>query len=65
MGTPRIAISRPIRCGPAARVMMVMPRGMSMPPPRPCSTRKPMSISMVCADAQSTEPRVNSSSAVM
>ncbi len=40
MGTPRIAMSLPIRAGPAARVMMVMPRGMSMPPPKPCRTRK-------------------------
>ena len=31
IGTPRIAISRPIRAGPAARVMIVMPSGMSMP----------------------------------
>ena len=44
IGTPRMAISRPIRAGPAARVMIVMPSGMSMPPPRPCSTRKPISM---------------------
>ena len=36
IGTPRIAMRRPIRAGPAALVMIVMPSGMSMPPPRPC-----------------------------
>ena len=47
IGTPSTAITRPIRSGPAARVMIVMPSGISMPPPRPCSTRKAMSISML------------------
>ena len=37
IGTPSTAITRPMRCGPAARVMIVMPSGMSMPPPRPWS----------------------------
>ena len=59
IGTPRMAISRPIRSGPAARVMIVMPSGISMPPPRPCRTRKPISASMLQAVAQSTEPSVN------
>ena len=40
IGTPSTAITRPTRSGPAARVMIVMPSGISMPPPRPCSTRK-------------------------
>ena len=31
------------RSGPAARVMIVMPSGISMPPPRPCRTRKAIS----------------------
>ena len=30
----------PSGAGPAALVMIVMPSGISMPPPRPCSTRK-------------------------
>ena len=34
----------PSGAGPAARVMIVMPSGISMPPPRPCRTRKPISI---------------------
>ena len=40
IGTPMMLITRPIRCGPAARVRMVMPAGMIIPPPRPWSTRK-------------------------
>ena len=58
IGTPRIAMRRPIRAGPAARVMIVMPSGMSIPPPRPWSTRKPMSISIDTAVAHSAEPAV-------
>ena len=58
IGMPRTAIRRPIRCGPAARVMIVMPSGISMPPPRPWSTRKVISISIDCAAAQSAEPSV-------
>ena len=65
IGTPRIAIRRPIRCGPAARVMIVMPSGISMPPPRPCSTRKPISASMLHAVAHSAEPATKSAIAVM
>ena len=56
---------RPIRAGPAALVMIVMPSGMSMPPPRPWITRNAMSASIVDAMAHSTEPAVNSNSAVM
>ena len=65
IGTPSTAITRPIRSGPAARVMIVMPSGISMPPPRPCSTRKAVSISMLSAAAQSTEPPANSTTASM
>ncbi len=65
IGTPRIAISRPIRCGPAARVMIVMPTGMSMPPPRPCRTRKTIRPSMLQAVAHSAEPATNSAMADM
>ena len=39
IGMPSTAITRPTRSGPAARVRIVMPSGMSMPPPRPWSTR--------------------------
>jgi hypothetical protein len=65
IGTPRIAISRPMRCGPAARVMIVMPSGISIPPPNPCRTRKAMSASMLVAVAQRAEPAVNRKIAVM
>ena len=63
IGTPRIAMSRPIRAGPAARVMIVMPSGMSMPPPSPCSTRKPMRNSIDPAVAHRAEPAVKSTTA--
>ena len=65
IGTPSTAITRPIRCGPAARVMIVMPSGMSMPPPRPCSTRKLISEPMLQAMAQAMEPSRNRTSASM
>jgi hypothetical protein len=45
--------------------MIVMPSGMSIPPPRPCRARKPMSMPMVLAMAHSVEPRVKRRSAVM
>ena len=56
IGTPMIAITRPTRCGPAARVRIVMPAGISMPPPRPCRTRKAISDSADQARPDSTEP---------
>ena len=45
MGTPMMLITRPMRCGPAARARMDWPTGSSMPPPMPWSTRKAMSES--------------------
>ena len=65
MGTPSTAITRPTRSGPAARVMIVMPTGISMPPPSPWSTRKTVSISMLDAAAHSAEPAAKSSTASM
>ncbi len=65
IGTPSTAITRPTRSGPAARVMIVMPTGISMPPPSPWSTRNATSSSMLVAVAHSTEPAVNSSTASM
>jgi len=59
IGMPSTAITRPTRSGPAARVRIVMPSGISMPPPRPWRTRKATSISIEFAREQSTEPRVN------
>ena len=63
IGMPSTAMTRPIRSGPAARVRIVMPSGISMPPPRPWRTRKVTSISRLEAAAQSTEPAVNSPTA--
>ena len=54
-----MAISRPMRCGPAALVMIVMPSGISMPPPRPWKTRNRISMLIEVAVAHSTDPRVN------
>ena len=59
IGTPMIAITRPTRCGPAARVRIVMPAGISMPPPRPCRTRKTISDSADQAAPDRAEPARN------
>ena len=63
IGMPSTAITRPTRSGPAARVRIVMPSGISMPPPRPWRTRKATSISSEVAVAQSTDPAVKSTTA--
>jgi hypothetical protein len=55
-----IDMTRPTRSGPAARVRIVMPADMSMPPPRPCRTRKTMSDSELHAAPESMEPARNS-----
>ena len=65
IGTPITLITRPMRSGPAACVRIVMPAGMIMPPPSPCSTRKPIRAPMLHAVAQSTEPVTNKAIAVM
>ncbi len=59
IGTPMIAITRPTRCGPAARVRIVMPHGISMPPPRPWSTRKAISDPADQAEPLKAEPARN------
>ena len=56
IGTPITAITRPTRCGPAARVRIVMPSGISMPPPKPWRTRKEISEPADQASPESTEP---------
>ena len=43
MGTPMMLMTRPMRCGPAARARIDWPTGSSMPPPMPWRTRKAMS----------------------
>ena len=65
IGTPRMAISRPIRCGPAALVMIVIPSGINMPPPRPWRTRNPISALMLQAVAHSADPAVKRKIAAM
>ena len=65
IGTPMIAITRPTRCGPAARVRIVMPSGMIMPPPKPCRTRKKISDSELQASPDSIEPITNRKIEVM
>ena len=57
-------MSRPMRAGPAARVMIVMPSGMSIPPPRPWMTRAPMSRWMFGAKAHSVEPATKKTIAI-
>ena len=64
IGTPRMPMTRPMRCGPAFLVMIVMTEGMIMPPPMPWSTRKKMSEPALQARPDSTEPMVNSTSDV-
>ena len=59
MGTPITAITRPTRCGPAARVRIVIPTGMSMPPPSPCNTRNVINTVEFHANPESTEPPTN------
>ena len=56
IGTPMTAITRPSRCGPAARVMIVMPSGMIRPPPKPCRIRKKISEPSLHAMPESSEP---------
>ena len=62
IGTPMTLMIRPTRCGPAARVRIVMPAGMSIPPPRPWRTRKTISDSADQARPDRIEPHRNSAS---
>ena len=65
IGTPSTDITRPIRSGPAVWVRIVIPAGISMPPPNPCSTRKMISVSMFQAAPASIDPARNSTTAIM
>jgi hypothetical protein len=58
-GTPIRAMTRPIRCGPAARASIVWPSGMIMPAPRPCTTRKAISAPIDHDRPASSEPAMN------
>ena len=65
IGMPMTAITRPTRSVPAARVRIVMPAGMIMPPPKPWRMRKKISDSADQARPDSTEPSANSAIEVM
>jgi hypothetical protein len=53
---PITDMTRPIRCGPAVCASTLIPTGMIRPPPKPWSTRKPISISADAASPHSAEP---------
>ena len=56
IGTPMMLMTRPMRCGPAARASIDWPTGRSMPPPMPWMTRKKMSELADQARPQRLEP---------
>ncbi len=60
IGTPITLMTRPMRCGPAARARMDCPTGRSIPPPMPWSTRKKMSELADQARPQRQEPMTKS-----
>ena len=64
IGTPTMLRMRPIRCGPAARARMIIPVGISMPPPRPWRTRNAISELVDQAKPQSSEPSVKRTSEI-
>ena len=59
MGTPMMLMTRPMRCGPAARARIDWPTGSSMPPPMPWRTRKAISEFADQATPQRHEPMMN------
>ena len=65
IGTPTIAITRPIRSCPAARARIVMPTGITSPPPRPCRTRNAISDPADHASPHSSDPPANAATADM
>ena len=54
----------PIRLGPAAPAIVIMPNGISMPPPTPWITRKITSSVVEEERPHSADPAVNSTSEV-
>ena len=52
-------MTRPMRCGPAARASIDCPTGSSMPPPIPCRTRKAMRELADQARPHRLEPMMN------
>ncbi len=61
MGTPMMLMTRPMRCGPAARASIDCPTGSSMPPPTPWRTRKAINESADQARPHRLEPRMKRS----
>jgi hypothetical protein len=61
-GTATTLMTRPMRCGPAARASMVCPTGRMIPPPIPWTTRKAIRLPADHAAPLSTEPARNSAS---
>ena len=59
-GTATTLMTRPMRCGPAARASIVCPTGRMIPPPIPWTTRKAMRLPADQAAPLSTEPVRNS-----
>ncbi len=59
MGTPKMPMTLPMFCGPTACRMMVMPMGISMPPPMPWSTRKKISSPRFWETPHSIDATVN------
>ena len=65
IGTPMMAIARPIRLGPAAWAIIACPAGISMPPPSPWRMRKTINDSIDHANEHSAEPITKQVSAVI
>ena len=65
IGTPTSAITRPIRSGPAARARIVIPTGITIPPPSPCSARNAISEPADHASPHSSELAAKVATAVM
>ena len=63
VGTVRMLEARTRSAGGKTRNSMAMPTGVSMPPPTPCSTRKPTSSARLSASPHSTEAPVKTAMA--
>ena len=59
-GIETMPITRPMFLGPATWAMIIIARGMIMPPPTPCRIRKKISSPIEPERPQSAEPPVNS-----
>ena len=64
IGIDTMLITRPIRVGPAAPAIIIIPSGISIPPPTPWTTRKMISSVAEVEMPQSIDPPVNSTSEI-